>query len=181
MQRTGIDRDALGRQLVEVAYIEGDFVLASGRRSRYYFDKYRFETRPDLLAPVAELIADLVPPGTQRLAGPELGAIALVAAASLASGIASLFVRAEAKTYGTAKRIEGPYDSGDSVVVVEDVMTTGGSAISAARALAEAGCRVTRVIGVIDREEGAAEALRTAGLEMKAVFTRSELERYLPH
>ena len=180
MQRTGVDRDALGRQLVEVAYIEGDFVLASGRRSRYYFDKYRFETRPDLLAPVAVLIADLVPPGTQRLAGPELGAIALVAATSLTAGIPSLFVRGEAKSYGTAKRIEGPYEPGDSVVVIEDVMTTGGSAVSAVRALEEAGCRVVRVIGVIDREEGAAEALGAAGLELKAVFTRSELERYLP-
>jgi orotate phosphoribosyltransferase len=165
--------------MVDVAYLEGDFVLASGRRSRYYFDKYRFETRPDLLAPVATLIADLVPPGTKRLAGPELGAVALAAAASLASGLPCLFVRGEAKAYGTANRIEGPFEAGDAVAVIEDVMTSGASAINAAQALTEAGCRVTRIIGVIDREEGAADAVAAAGYELVAVFTRSELEQHL--
>jgi orotate phosphoribosyltransferase len=179
VQKTAVDRERLGRELVEAAYLEGDFILASGQRSRYYFDKYRFETRPELLAPVASLIADLVPPGTARLAGPELGAVALVAAASLATGLPCLFVRGEAKAYGTAKRIEGPFEPGETVAVIEDVMTSGASAIKAAGALAEAGCRVTRIIGVIDREEGAAEAATTAGYEMVAVFTRSELERHL--
>jgi orotate phosphoribosyltransferase len=174
-----VDPERLGRQLTEVSYLEGDFILASGRRSRYYFDKYRFETRPDLLAQVGEMIAERVPLGTQRLAGPELGAVALVTAASLASGIPSLFIRGEAKTYGTAKRIEGPYEPGDLVVVVEDVMTTGGSALNAATALAEAGCKVTRIIGVIDREEGAVDTVRAAGFEMEALFTRSQLDRYL--
>lgn len=179
MQRVAVDRDLLARQMVEAAYLEGDFLLASGRRSRYYFDKYRFETRPDLLAPVASLIADLIPPGTARIAGPELGAVALAAAASLASGIPFLIVRGEAKAYGTGNRIEGPFEAGDTVAVIEDVMTSGGSAIKAAEALVEAGCRVTRLIGVIDREEGAADAARAAGYELTAVFTRSELERYL--
>jgi orotate phosphoribosyltransferase len=181
VQQTAIDRDRLARQMVDVAYLEGDFVLASGRRSRYYFDKYRFETRPDLLAPVAALIAEMIPSGTTRVAGPELGAVALAAAASLASGLPSLFVRGEAKAYGTANRIEGPFDPGDSVVVIEDVMTSGASAINAAQALTEAGCQVTRIVGVIDREEGAAEAVRRAGYELVAVFTRSELEQYLDH
>ncbi len=179
MQRVAVDREQLARRLVEAAYLEGDFVLASGRRSRYYFDKYRFETRPELLAPVASLIADLVPAGTARIAGPELGAVALAAAASLASGLPCLFVRGEAKAYGTAKQIEGPFEVGDSVVVIEDVMTSGGSAIKAAQALSDAGCRVRRIIGVIDREEGAADAVRAAGYELAVVFNRSELERYL--
>jgi len=179
VQRAVVDREQLARQVVEAAYLEGDFVLASGRRSRYYFDKYRFETRPDLLAPVASLIADLIPPGTARLAGPELGAVALAAAASLASGLPCLFVRGQAKAYGTANQIEGPFQRGDAVVVIEDVMTSGGSAIKAAQALEAAGCQVTLLIGVIDREEGAAEAVRAAGYELAAVFTRSELERFL--
>ncbi len=179
MQRVAVDREQLARQLVAVAYLEGDFVLASGRRSRYYFDKYRFETRPELLAPVASLIAELIPPGTTRIAGPELGAVALATAASLASGLPCLFVRGEAKAYGTGNRIEGPFDAGDAVAVIEDVMTSGGSAIKAAGALGEAGCRVTRLIGVIDREEGAAEAIRGAGYDFAPVFTRSELEHYL--
>ena len=179
MQRAAVERDQLARRLVEAAYLEGDFVLASGRRSRYYFDKYRFETRPDLLAPVASLIADLIPPGTTRIAGPELGAVALAAAASLVSGLPFVIVRGAPKEYGTAQRIEGPFEAGDTVAVVEDVMTSGGSAIKAARALAEAGCRITRLIGVIDREEGAADAARAAGYELAVVFTRSELERFL--
>jgi len=179
VQRVAVNRERLARRLVEAAYLEGDFVLASGRRSRYYFDKYRFETRPDLLAPVASLIADLVPAGTDRIAGPELGAVALAAAASLASGLPCLFVRGEAKAYGTAKQIEGPFEPGDAVAVIEDVMTSGGSAIKAAQALTEAGCRITRIVGVIDREEGAAQAVNEAGYELVAVFTRSELERFL--
>lgn len=179
MQRAVVNREQLARQMVQAAYLEGDFVLASGRHSRYYFDKYRFETRPDLLAPVASLIADLIPPDTARLAGPELGAVALAAATSLASGLPCLFVRGRAKTYGTANQIEGPFELGDAVVVIEDVLTSGGSAIKAAQALEAAGCQVTRLIGVIDREEGAAEAIRAAGYELAAVFTRSELDRFL--
>lgn len=174
-----MDRDELARKLVEVAYLEGDFVLASGRRSRYYFDKYLFETRPELLEPVAELLAARIPAGTQRIAGPELGAVALAAAASIKSGLPSLFIRGAAKAYGTAKRIEGPYEAGDSVVVFEDVVTSGGSAIEAAKVLTEAGCNVSRIVAVIDREEGGVEAAREAGYELEGLFTKSELERWL--
>jgi len=174
-----LDRDALARQLVDVAYLEGDFLLASGRRSRYYFDKYRFETQPDLLRPVAQLIAERIPAGTHRIAGPELGAVALAAAASLASGLPFVIVRGEQKTYGTTRQIEGIFAEGESVVVVEDVMTSGGSAIQAARVLEAAGCRVRRIIGVIDREEGAKEAVLAAGYELEALFSRTELDRWL--
>jgi orotate phosphoribosyltransferase len=179
VQTASVNRDELARQLVEAAYLEGDFVLASGRRSRYYFDKYRFETRPELLWPVGKLIAELIPSGTQRIAGPELGAIALASVASLQAGLPSLFVRSETKQYGTAKQIEGVYEPGDRVVVVEDVMTTGQSAIKAAQALVAAGCEVTGIIGVIDREEGAAQAVSAAGFHLDSVFTRTELDRWL--
>ncbi|MBI4213609.1 MAG: orotate phosphoribosyltransferase [Chloroflexi bacterium] len=174
-----MDRDTLGRALVEAAYLEGDFVLASGRRSRYYFDKYLFETQPDLLGPVAELLAERLPPEARRIAGPELGAIALASATSLRSGLPSLFIRGAAKAYGTAKRIEGPFDPGDRVVVIEDVITSGGSALEAAKVLVEAGCEVLRIVGVIDREEGGREAVMSAGFAFDALFTRTELELYL--
>jgi len=98
------------------AVLEGDFVLRSGRRSSVYFDKYRFETRPDLLAPIGERIAAEVAehePGAHRIAGPELGAVALAAAASLASGLPFLIVRKESKDYGTANRIEGTFEAGE--------------------------------------------------------------------
>ena len=108
--------DELATALREHAYLEGDFVLRSGRRSRYYLDKYRFETRPELLAPLGERIAARaleLEPEAARLAGPELGAVALAAAASLASGLPFLIVRKEAKGYGTDKRLEGVYADGE--------------------------------------------------------------------
>ena len=107
-----LTKDELGAALREHAYLEGDFVLRSGRRSRYYLDKYRFETRPDLLGPLGERIAEFVAefdPEVVRLAGPELGAVPLAAAASLASGLPFLIVRKEAKEYGTANRLEGGF------------------------------------------------------------------------
>lgn len=174
-----MDRDELGKRLVEVAYLKGDFVLASGRRSKYYFDKYLFETSPELLGPVAELLAGRVPAGAQRVAGPEMGAVALAAATSLVCGVPSLFVRGEAKAYGTAKRIEGAFEPGDAVVVLEDVVTSGGSSIDAAQAVVDAGCKVLRIVAVIDREEGAVEAAKAAGFELEALFTRTDLERWL--
>jgi orotate phosphoribosyltransferase len=174
-----VNRDELAKKLVAVAYLEGDFLLASGRRSKYYFDKYRFETQPDLLGPVARLIADRVPVGTKRIAGPELGAVALAAAASLAANVPFLIVRGGQKAYGTGKQIEGLYAAGDTAVVVEDVMTSGGSAIQAARVLLDVGCKVQKIIGVIDREEGARAAVTAAGFELDAIFTRTELDRWL--
>src|SRR5438093_5434930 len=134
--------DALKRALREHAYLEGDFLLRSGRRSRYYLDKYRFETRPDLLGAIGERLAEAVrehAPGATRLAGPELGAVALAAAASLVSGLPFLIVRKAAKDYGTAKRVEGEYAAGETVCVVEDVVTSGGALLDSVEALREAG------------------------------------------
>src|SRR3954464_8735691 len=108
--------DSLAASLVEHAYLEGDFLLRSGQRSRYYLDKYRFETRPEILRPLGERIAATVreqAPDATRLAAPELGAVALVAAASLQSGLPFVIVRKEAKEYGTANRLEGPYEDGE--------------------------------------------------------------------
>src|SRR4051794_17238539 len=137
-----MERDELARALRDSAYLEGDFVLRSGRRSKYYLDKYRFETRPDVLGPLGEALADAVrehEPDADRLAGPELGAVALAAAASLEPGLPFLIVRKAAKEYGTANRIEGLYDDGDCVCLIEDVVTSGGAAVEAVQALREAG------------------------------------------
>src|SRR5947209_9972084 len=125
-----MDHAELAAALREHAYLEGDFVLRSGRRSRYYLDKYRFETRPDLLRPLGERIAAAVTehaPEAVRLAGPELGAVALAAAASLAGGLPFLIVRKETKGYGTGNRLEGLYEAGETVCLVEDVVTSGGA------------------------------------------------------
>ena len=173
-----MDRDELGAALREHAYLEGDFVLRSGRRSRYYLDKYRFETRPDLLGPLGELISEAVrehQPDAQRLAGPELGAVALAAAASLASGLPFLIVRKGAKDYGTANRLEGVFEVGERVCLVEDVVTSAGAAIEAVEALREAGLEVGTAVCVVDREDGGADALAEKGVRLQALFRASEL------
>src|SRR5512133_464362 len=168
-----VDDDELRRALREHAYLEGDFVLRSGRRSRYYLDKYRFETRPDLLAALGERIARLVvehEPDAVRLAGPELGAVALAAAGSLASGLPFLIVRKAAKDYGTSNRVEGLYEEGDCVCLVEDVVTSGGALVEAVEGLRDAKLTVRTAICVVDREEGGADALARNGVRLRPIF-----------
>jgi orotate phosphoribosyltransferase len=173
-----VTRDELAVSLREAAYLEGDFLLRSGRRSRYYLDKYRFETRPDLLRPLGDLIAETVrthEPDAQRLAGPELGAVALAAAASLSSGLPFLIVRSQAKSYGTANRLEGVFAEGERVCLVEDVVTSGGAAIEAVQALRDAGLTVSNAVCVVDREEGGVDALARHAVRLRPLFRASEL------
>jgi len=173
-----VTREELARRLREVAYLEGDFVLRSGRRSRYYLDKYRFETQPELLGPLGELIAETVrehEPDAVRLAGPELGAVPLAAAASLAGGLPFVIVRGAAKEYGTANRLEGAYEAGERVCLVEDVVTSAGAAIEAVQALREAGLEVGSAVCVVDREEGGVDALARHAVRLRPLFTASEL------
>ena len=172
-------REQVARDLVRSAYLVGDFVLSSGRRSRYYFDKYLFETKPHILGPLGRLLAEQIPPDTDRIAGPELGAVALAAATSLALGIPFVIVKKEAKGYATQKLVEGEIHPGERVVVIEDVMTTGTQAIASARRLRSLGAEVLFILGTVDREEGARQNVEAAGFGFKVLFTRSELERYL--
>ena len=168
----------LRRALKEHAYLEGDFVLRSGRRSRYYLDKYRFETQPDLLRALGERLAAHVrehDPDATVMAGPELGAVALAAAASLESGLPFLIVRKEAKEYGTAKRLEGAFTPGERVCLVEDVVTSGGAAVSAVRALREAGLVCSTAVCVVDREEGGADELARHAVRLRCLFTASDV------
>jgi orotate phosphoribosyltransferase len=162
----------------EHAYLEGDFVLRSGRRSPYYLDKYRFETHPELLTAIAARLADLVAehePDAHRLAGPELGAVALAAATSLASNRPFLIVRKDAKGYGTANRLEGTFEPGERVCLVEDVVTSGGAALSAVEALRGAGLECRTALCVVDREEGGVDALARHGVRLRPLFRVGEL------
>ena len=162
----------------EHAYLEGDFVLRSGKRSRYYLDKYRFETRPDILAALGDRLAAGVrqaAPAATRIAGPELGAIALAAAASLASGLPFLLVRKEAKGYGTENRLEGAFETGEEVCLVEDVVTSGGAAADAIDALREAGLECRAAICVVDREEGGADALARKAVRLHPLFRARDI------
>ncbi|MCW5774878.1 MAG: orotate phosphoribosyltransferase [Phycisphaeraceae bacterium] len=173
-------RPELAKAIAEVALLRGTFTLRSGRTSRYYLDKYLFSTRPELLRELGEMFAERIalvagrtPP--DRLAGAELGGIPLVTAASLATGIPSVFVRNAKKDYGTARQLEGRLESGERVVFVEDVATTGGQAIEAVRTLRDAGAEVLAVICVIDRQEGARENVESQGLRFEALFTKHDL------
>jgi orotate phosphoribosyltransferase len=177
-------RDELARRLLDRAYLEGDFVLRSGRRSKYYLDKYRFETEPTLLAGLGRELAALVrehAPDSELLAGPELGAVPLAAVTSIETGLPYLLVRKAAKEYGTAKRLEGVHSPGQRVCVVEDVVTSGGALLSAVDALREAGLDVSAAICVVDREEGGAEAIAAAGVRFAPLFTTSGLGVGTPH
>ena len=168
----------LARLIREHAYLEGDFVLRSGRRSRYYLDKYRFETRPDLLRALGERIAAKAreeEPDAALLAGPELGAVALAASASLESGLPFLIVRKQAKGYGTGHLLEGEFRPGEIVCLVEDVVTSGGAAADAVEALRHAGLECRTAVCVVDREEGGSEALAALGVRLVPLFRARQL------
>jgi orotate phosphoribosyltransferase len=173
-----VNDEELRRALREHAYLEGDFVLRSGRRSRYYLDKYRFETRPDLLRALGERLAAQIrehEPDATRIAGPELGAVALAAAASLESGLPFLIVRKEAKGYGTGNRLEGVFEPGERVCLVEDVVTSGGAAVSAVQAVRTAGLECGTAICVVDREEGGVGELARHAVRLRCLFTASDV------
>jgi orotate phosphoribosyltransferase len=169
---------ALGRILAERALLEGDFVLRSGKRSSWYLDKYRFETEPAALRAVGEGLAEAVrefEPDAARLAGPALGAVALAASASLTSGLPFIIVRGEAKEYGTANRIEGSFEPGELVCLLEDVVTTGGALAESVSALRDAGLVVRHAVCVVDREEGGTDALARLGVRLRPLFHAADL------
>jgi orotate phosphoribosyltransferase len=168
----------LARRIREHALLEGEFVLRSGRTSSYYLDKYRFETEPELLrelgARLGERARELAP-GAARLAGPELGAVALAAAASLAAGLPFVIVRKEQKGYGTDRLLEGDFSEGEEVCLVEDVVTSGGAAVAAVRALREAGLACRTALCVVDREEGGADALAREAVRLTPLFRAQDV------
>ena len=145
----------LASRIRDAALLEGDFVLSSGERSSFYVDKYLFSTEPNLLRDVADALAAQIPEEVERLAGVELGAVPLVVATALASGLPYVIVRKSAKEYGSSagRNIEGNLQRGETVALVEDVVTTGTQAVRAARNLDEAGAEVVTIVAVLDRRE----------------------------
>ena len=170
-----ISRENLASMLRECALLEGDFTLRSGKKSRYYFDKYLFEGTPEVLGEVARALAAMIPAGTRQLAGVELGGVPLVTAVSLASGIPAIFVRKVKKDYGTSKLFEGKRIEGAPALIIEDVVTTGGASIEAARSLMDAGIEVSGVLAVLDRKQGGEEAFKEAGIAFSALFSRGDI------
>jgi len=169
-------KEALARELVKASYLKGDFVLRSGRRSNRYFDKFLFETDPALLKELGRHIAELIPKETQRLAAPELGAVLLGGAVSMDTGLPLLLVRKEPKGYGTAKQLEGRFEPGERVTVIEDVVTTGGDSLRSVQVLREVGLDVIQLVVVLDRGEGGEDNIRQAGIPYTPLFRIQDLQ-----
>jgi orotate phosphoribosyltransferase len=169
-------RADLARRIHTAAHLTGTFTLRSGRVSTEYFDKYQFESDPVLLADIAEAMAELVPPGTEVLAGLELGGVPVVTALARVTGLPAAFVRKKAKEYGTARFAEGASVDGRRVLVVEDVVTSGGQVVLSTADLRGIGAEITDVVCVIDRSEGGSEALAAEGLRLHSVVDRTDLD-----
>ncbi len=165
----------LARRIHAASHLTGTFTLRSGVVSNEYFDKYRFESDPVLLRDIARACAELVPGGVDALAGLELGGVPLATMISQVLGLPAFFVRKEAKTYGTCRLAEGGEIGGVRVCIVEDVVTSAGAVLDAARELRAQGARLGPVVCVIDREAGGASNLAAADLELRALFTMSAL------
>jgi orotate phosphoribosyltransferase len=167
----------LAHAIFKICHLTGEFKLRSGLTSKEYFDKYRFESQPKLLKEIAVQMKPLIPPGTQALAGLEMGGIPVATALSLETGIPVIFVRKEAKEYGTCRIAEGIESlKGVQLCVIEDVITTGGQVIISAEDLRKEGALVKDVLCVISRQQGGEEKLAAAGLNMKSLFTQADLK-----
>ncbi|MGE0762666.1 MAG: orotate phosphoribosyltransferase [Bdellovibrionales bacterium] len=170
-----MQRSELAREIVKVAHLTGHFVLRSGKTSTEYFDKYRFEAQPQLLAAIAKQMAPLIPKGTEALAGLEMGGIPIATALSLETGIPAVFVRKEAKEYGTRQFAEGLNVEGKQLCIIEDVITTGGQVLTSTKDLKSLGAKVENVLCVIYRGEASPESFKKDGLNVKALFTKADL------
>ena len=159
----------------EVSLLRGDFTLRSGRKSKYYLDKYLFEADPIVLRELGERFAKHATPATTRIAGAELGGVALAASTSMASGLPMVIIRNAKKDYGTKKMYEGKIEPNDTVLLVEDIATTGGQVLEAAKTITETGAKVEKIVAVIDRQEGAQENIESAGYVFESLMTKTDL------
>ncbi len=171
-----MNRQELALAIFKISHLRGEFKLRSGQISNEYFDKYRFESQPQLLKEIARHLAPLIPPGTDALAGLEMGGIPIATALSLETGIPVVFVRKEAKEYGTCQFAEGFEIKGKKLCIIEDVITTGGQVLLSTEDLRKSGALVNHVLCVIHRGQGKEEKITAHQLDMKPLFTMQELK-----
>ncbi len=171
-----MERIELAKRIYKVSHLKGNFTLRSGQISDQYFDKYLFESDPEMLSEIASHMSRLIPDGTQILAGLEMGGIPVATALSLRTGIPVIFVRKKAKEYGTRKFAEGIDIVGKNVCIVEDVVTTGGQILLSTNDLRRLGALVNNVVCVIMRDSDSGKRLKEVGLDLLPLFTMSELE-----
>jgi len=170
-----MDKKSLVSRVKETSYLEGDFVLRSGKRSKYYMDKYLFETQPDVLRALGQAFSGHVTADVTLIAGAELGGVALAAATAMEANKPWIIVRNSKKDYGTSKMVEGVLKSGDVVLLVEDIATTGGQVLEAAKIITAAGATVKKIVAVIDRKQGARENIEAAGYVFDSLMTKEDL------
>lgn len=170
-----ITRDILAKKIAQIAHLKGTFKLRSGATSSEYFDKYRFESDPTILREIATQLSGRLPSEYEVLAGLEMGGIPVATMLSQVTGHTVLFIRKQAKEYGTRRFAEGGEVRGRKLLIVEDVVTSGGQIIESVRALREEGALISDVVCVIDRESGGRENLTKAGLTLVSFFVKSEL------
>jgi orotate phosphoribosyltransferase len=173
---SALDKNQLAKEVFKVAHLRGEFKLRSGQISNEYFDKYQFESNPKLLSQIASGLKSFIPKGTELLGALEMGGIPIATALSLETGIPIVFVRKEAKDYGTCRFAEGPAIKGKKVCLIEDVITTGGQVLISTADLRAEGAVIDTVLCVIDRSGGKTEKIKEAGLTHKALFTMDELK-----
>src|SRR5690625_1285 len=172
-----MDRRQLAAEIYDTSHLTGSFVLRSGATATEYFDKYLFESDPQLLRAIAGQLVPLVPQDAEALAGLELGGVPIATMLSQLTGLPLLSVRKQAKEYGTRRLAEGGEVKGRRLVIVEDVVTSGGQVVISAGQLRELGATVDTALCVIDREAGGSEALAADGIELRPLFTMSELKQ----
>lgn len=173
-----ISKAQLAEKVFRACYLEGSFTLRSGKTSHEYFDKYQFESNPALLSPIAHELVSLIPPDTECLGALEMGGIPIATALSLLTQLPIVFVRKEAKNYGTCQFAEGLAFKAKKVCIIEDVVTTGGQVLLSTAQLRAEEAVIHTVLCVIDRSEGQTQKLQEAGLTLKALFTMAELKKY---
>ena len=171
-----MDKQLLAKRIKETSYLEGDFVLRSGKRSKYYLDKYLFETCPDILKALGQAFCSRhLSDDVTLIAGAELGGVALAAATAMEANKPWIIVRNSKKGYGTGKLVEGTLKAGDVVLLVEDIATTGGQVLEAAKVITDAGATVKKIVAVIDRKQGARENIESAGYVFDSILTKEDL------
>jgi orotate phosphoribosyltransferase len=177
-------RQVLLDLIIKYAYVEGDFILSSGAESSYYINCKQVTLRAEGALALGRLLFQLLPTDTAAVAGLTLGADPMVSAVSLVSAFSSnpipaLIIRKKPKGHGTQAYIEGPsLELGAKVVVLEDVVTTGGSALTAVERLQAAGYQVSQILALVDREQGGKELYQSQGIEFQALFSIQEIQQY---
>ena len=170
-----MDKTALTTRIKEASYLEGDFLLRSGKRSKYYMDKYLFETQPDILKALGTEFCKHLTDDVTLVAGAELGGVALAAATAMEANLPWIIIRNSKKDYGTSKMVEGVIKEGDVVLLVEDIVTTAGQILEAAKIITAAGATVKKIVCVIDRKQGGRENTEAAGYVFDSIITKDDL------